>query len=287
MAENSSSTFTSTGYKKPIRLWYLFFIGLTIVGIIFVLSFIGDILPLNVLSNQFDEATTVPQINDNKSIVERNQEITSQEEKICIPDWECSQWYECNSSGTQTRTCTDNNNCNLINGKPIESQSCTPEIVKTKSLGPFEINIIGDSDCITKTNQALELLKNKAPVHYDVIIKYVAIIECSESGSGMYAWEDPPRYKVGKETIDAGTIWYSGTIAHDACHSKQYHDYLLNNPSKSVPSSVYTGKNAEAQCLDVQYDALSKIGATQGTLDYITHIIDSEYWNVKYSDRWW
>lgn len=178
-------------------------------------------------------------------------------------------------------------NQTILVNKPPESQSCTPQIIESKPLGPFEIKIIGDDDCVSKTNQALDLLRNKAKSHYDTIVKYVGIIECTESQSGMHVWENPPRYQVGKATINAGIIWYAGTIAHDACHSKQYHDYLLNNPSSSVPSDVYTGRNAEAQCLAVQYDALSKIGATQETLDYITNIINSEYWDVDYGERWW
>ncbi len=160
--------------------------------------------------------------------------------------------------------------------------------VQPKPLEPFEIEIIGGNDCVSKTNKALDFLKDKAKIHYDTIVKYVGLIECTESRSGMYVWENPPRYQVAKATVDAGTIWYAGTIVHDACHSKQYHDYLLNNPFGYVyVLDVYTGRNAEAQCLNVQYDALSKIGATQETLDYITNILNSEYWNVNYKDRWW
>lgn len=162
-----------------------------------------------------------------------------------------------------------------------------PQIIKSKPLGPFEIKITGGDNCGFKTNQALDLLRNKAKSHYDTIVKYVGIIECTESQSGMHVRENPPRYQVGKATVDAGAIWFAGTIAHDACHSKQYHDYLLNNPSSSVPSDVYTGRKAEAQCLDIQYDALSKMGATQEILDYVANIINSEYWNVDYGDRWW
>ena len=214
-------------------------------------------------------------------------EIIPEKQPICTPNWECSAWSECSQSGEQTRICADKNNCGVVTNKLTESQSCTPKIIESKPLGPFEIEIIGGDDCASKTNHVLDLLRNKAKIHYDTIIKYVGIIECTESQSGMHVWEDPPRYQVGKATVDAGTIWYAGTIAHDACHSKQYHDYLLNNPSSSVPSDVYTGRNAEAQCLDVQYDALNKIGATQETLDYITKIINSEYWDVDYDERWW
>ena len=138
---------------------------------------------------------------------------------------------------------------------------------------PTPIEIIGDDGCISKTNQALDLLRNKARIHYDTIVKYVGIIECTEFQSGMHVWENPPRFQVGKATVDAGIIWYTGAIAHDACHFAQYHDYLLENPLIDVPLEVYTGRNAEAQCLAVQYDALNKIGATQETLDYIALVL--------------
>jgi len=212
---------------------------------------------------------------------------TSEEQPLCTYDWGCSAWSECSQSGKQTRICIDKNNCVIVANKPTEFQPCTPQIIESKSLGPFEIEIIGVGDCTSKTNQALDLLRNKARIHYDTIVKYVGIIECTESQSSIHVWEDPPRYQVGKATIDAGTMWYAGTIAHDACHSKQYHDYLFENPSIAVPSEVYVGRNAEAQCLDVQYDALSKMGATQETLYYITDVINSEYWNVEYGNRWW
>ena len=42
----------------------------------------------------------------------------------CTPSWTCSAWSTC-SGGTQTRTCTDSNNCGTNTGKPATSQSCT------------------------------------------------------------------------------------------------------------------------------------------------------------------
>lgn len=149
------------------------------------------------------------------------------------------------------------------------------------------IKIKGDKNCVEKTQEALGLLQSKVADHYNTVDKYVAIIECTTQGSGMYAWETPPRYQVGKATIEAGTIWYAGTIIHDSCHSKQYHDYLSANNSATVPDKVWTGKEAEKQCLDIQYDALSRIGADQSTLDYVKNIINSQYWDVSYNNRWW
>lgn len=53
----------------------------------------------------------------------------------CTPNWSCTSFSACSATynsvcsnsatGTQTRTCTDLNNCGTTSGKPAESQSCT------------------------------------------------------------------------------------------------------------------------------------------------------------------
>lgn len=83
------------------------------------------------------------------------------------------------------------------------------------------------------------------------------------------------------------SYWYAGTIVHDANHSKLYHDYLAAYPSSVVPDDVWIGRSAEKQSLDVQYDVLIKIGADYNALNYVKNVIDSEYWNVDYGNRWW
>ncbi|MFA5856693.1 MAG: hypothetical protein WC867_05010 [Candidatus Pacearchaeota archaeon] len=42
---------------------------------------------------------------------------------LCIQNWSCAPWTICNI-GTQTRICSDLNNCNNITGKPKEFQNC-------------------------------------------------------------------------------------------------------------------------------------------------------------------
>lgn len=43
---------------------------------------------------------------------------------LCSESWTCTDWSSC-SGGTQTRTCTDSNNCSTTFNKPAESQSCS------------------------------------------------------------------------------------------------------------------------------------------------------------------
>jgi len=149
------------------------------------------------------------------------------------------------------------------------------------------IQIRGDAACQASTIEALKLLNQKAPTHYETVTRYVKVIECASQGSGMFAYENPPRYLVGDATRNAGTIWYTGTIAHEAGHSKLYHEYLNTHPGSSVPNEIWTGQSAEKTCLEAQYDALSKIGGTQSQLDYVRNVINSQYYDVPYDQRWW
>jgi hypothetical protein len=44
----------------------------------------------------------------------------------CSPNWQCGAWESCSASSTQSRTCTDLNNCGTASNKPAISQPCTP-----------------------------------------------------------------------------------------------------------------------------------------------------------------
>ena len=171
--------------------------------------------------------------------------------------------------------------------QPTSAASTPSTPSNPKPAFTTSISIDGDAACQKDTLAALDLLAEKAPSHYATVTKYVGVIKCVVEGSGMEAYLNPPRYLAGDATRNAGTLWYAGTIAHDAGHSKLYNDYLAATPGQSVPADVWTGQNAEAACLNAQYDALQQMNAPQSTLDYIQSSINSGYWNVPYDQRWW
>lgn len=159
------------------------------------------------------------------------------------------------------------------------------------SSGP---EVVGDSDSVAKIKNALELLKTKAPEHYAIVAKYIGKINVSESGSGMYWWESPPRFQIGKVSVDqygpespVSPIMLAGTILHDAVHSKLAHDYLSDHPGADVPKDIYYGKNAEGLCLAAQYDVVKKLGGNELVLKDIKDAINSGYWEIDYAKRWW
>jgi hypothetical protein len=168
-----------------------------------------------------------------------------------------------------------------VEEKPTEP---TPEIKELPSAEfSTKIEIRGDKNCKENTLSALKLLFNKAHQFFEHAEKYIGIIECVDKGSGIYVYEDPPRYLVGSSTLNSGDIWYAGTIVHDAQHSRLYREY----GKTPVPSEVYSGDKAEASCIQVQYEAISALGADQATLDFLKSVHDTKYWEIDYEDRWW
>jgi len=71
-------------------------------------------------------------------------EVTSST-TTCTESWECTEWQpqECPSSGQQTRTCTDKNNCGTTQNKLPETQSCEPG--ETDDIFKGEPDIEGDN----------------------------------------------------------------------------------------------------------------------------------------------
>lgn len=179
----------------------------------------------------------------------------------------------------------------VVTPKPPDFQvrTVSPMTIPSKIAPPHQAaarpKTVGDSDCIAKTNEALNLLQIKDPDKYLTVMEYVGKIECIPAGSSIDVAEDPPRFLVGAVTMNKGTLWYASVIAHDSYHSKLYRDYLDEHPDIGVPDNIYSGKQGEQKCIDYQADALVKMGADQATIDWVKNSINSNYWENP--DRSW
>jgi hypothetical protein len=132
-----------------------------------------------------------------------------------------------------------------------------------------DIKIKGNSDFVLQTRAALTLLEQKAPDAFQKIQTYVGIIEQGKH-SGMWAWENPPRYEVGDATAFFSITWYASTIAHDATHSELYAVYQAAHPSLPVPEDAYGGVKIERFCIDYQLEVSKRISAPQSEIDYLS-----------------
>ena len=98
----------------------------------------------------------------------------------CTPSWSCGSWSSC-TNNLQTRTCTDSNNCGVTTGKPVESQSCTPECPTCNSCCPADITPYAQcnsccSSCPPSTYCSIEADTNKdAKISYDELLSIAQI----------------------------------------------------------------------------------------------------------------
>ena len=141
--------------------------------------------------------------------------------------------------------------------------------------------------CVEQTEGALELLQDSVPGYYDYVNKYIGAVICLESGSGMKANWDPPTAKVGARTRQAGTLWYAGFLVHEACHSEQYHGYLVDHQAERAPHDVYSGRDAEWECIQIQASAFEDMGADPRLIEVVLESINTEYWKIPSGERDW
>jgi len=139
------------------------------------------------------------------------------------------------------------------------------------TLTDRSIEIIGTDRFISQTKMALSLLETLAPDAYNKVMTYVGVIEQGER-SGMWAYEDPPRYEVNDSTAFYSITWYASTIAHDATHSELYHEYLAAYDGEDVPADAWGGVTAERFCLSYQLVVLKKIRGPRHEVKYLASL---------------
>ena len=147
--------------------------------------------------------------------------------------------------------------------------------------------VSGDDICRKNSKEALETLFKKDKENFDFVVSNLGKIECAVSGSGVYPWENPARFKVGVATSNAEPVWYASVLVHESCHIGQFKKSTGKNPAGGVPAEEYSGEKAEKQCLEVQIGSLKKLEVRQSKIDYVANIAQSRYWLLDVDERWW
>jgi hypothetical protein len=156
-----------------------------------------------------------------------------------------------------------------VTSTPIVTAQVVDTAPTTDSTNFDGIQINGKPAFIIQTRAALSLLKQKDLAAFKKIKTYIGIIEQGQH-SGMWAWEEPPRYEVGDQTAFYSVTWYASTIAHDATHSELYAQYHAANPGLPVPEDAYGGVEIERLCNSYQLEVLKRINAPQIEIDYMS-----------------
>ncbi|MBI2589046.1 hypothetical protein HYW35_02495 [Candidatus Saccharibacteria bacterium] len=150
-----------------------------------------------------------------------------------------------------------------------------------------KITIIGNGNFIQQSRAALDLLQNKTPNHFKLVVDNMGMILQVDRGSGMNPWFDPTIFFATDEQFRPGTSWYAGVLVHDANHSIQWKDYKKAHPNQPVPPDIYSGETAERECTKIQLAALEQIGAPQDQIDWAKAALETRYWEIPHEKRDW
>jgi hypothetical protein len=105
------------------------------------------------------------------------------------------------------------------------------------------------------------LLKNE-PTYLELIAHHAQTIKCEGSDSNLKRkLNGQPSILIQKNILpNLGVDWFTSLIGHEACHSKQYFDYLKGKSEyASVPSRIYKGTVAHEECNSFQQKVHSAI----------------------------
>jgi hypothetical protein len=166
-------------------------------------------------------------------------------------------------------------------------QKSKKKIVEKNSTIVFPVKIVGEAGCLQSTNLALSILQKKSLGDFEKTAQNIGVVECTKAGSGVFVQENPARFKVGLATYQADSFWYASVLLHESCHIEEYRNYLSSHPGERVPPEIFSGAEAESECLLAQYNCLDRLGAGESLLDYTKKIAQTSYWNIPIEKRWW
>jgi len=150
----------------------------------------------------------------------------------CIENWQCTAWNDCQPDETQTRTCTDSNNCGTTENKPIEIQSCT--YVPPDEVVIFRTNV---------ANSRYGSSNGEIVFDYDKdgdldCFKYFSFYKYYTSRRPVILGQTIEGYDIHKYTRDAVIIYYG----------KNYIYKLSDNcetPLTNIPTEPYASNGQE------------------------------------------
>ena len=97
---------------------------------------------------------------------------------VCIPEWNCTSWSECQPDGIQTRICSVTNNCYLTYNKPAEIKRCEYILPKEEEIPipPREEKPIPIPEKIEKEIILFEQIKENSLLLFGLLIALILLI---------------------------------------------------------------------------------------------------------------
>jgi len=156
---------------------------------------------------------------------------------VCTESWTCGSWSACNS-GTQTRTCTDSNNCGTTVSKPATSQSCTStcntpaDIDCNNAVSNTELIAYGNrwiSGSITRSNLASAIV---AWINGPIINPFIITGNSCTGSLSCYLGGTNIKADVNSDTILESFDYSNGRLIPSGLTCANYGELLLGSTSE-------------------------------------------------------
>jgi hypothetical protein len=91
----------------------------------------------------------------------------------------------------------------------------------------------------------------------------------------------------GSWVADVSTAYLASGLAHEAKHCDLYWSRRERNPTQDVPDEVFSGSDAERQCVEYQIAVLKQLGETDNVIERLRESMQTEWWKVPWHERDW
>lgn len=258
--------------------------SIIILTLVVLITILGYILFLRESEVSISTKNDIELESINEDIDKPKDEITKEDQQ-CNPNWICEDWSmgkygACSEEGNRIRECRDLNNCNTDYMKPDTVIQCEAVRYNPPKLGPFQIEIIGDQYCKDRVNEALDFMKERSPKFYTKVITYVGVIECTNKNMSYQFAEEIPRVTLADIKFFRTVTQLASTLIHEAHHSELHIQYRVKNKSNDIHADIYSGKQAEEQCVNEEIKFLKEVNAPADEIYYTENKfeIEGEWW---------
>ena len=148
------------------------------------------------------------------------------------------------------------------------------------------IEIRGPQDFCDRVAAALRVLSAGAPAAFDLCQRHFNLVIRSRH-SGVDATTRPAIVMLGQWVTSVSTAYLASGLAHEAHHCSLYWSHREREPTREVPREVFSGEEAERQCLEYQIAVLKQLGETEEVTRRVCESIETGYWNVPWHERTW
>jgi hypothetical protein len=148
------------------------------------------------------------------------------------------------------------------------------------------IEIRGPHDFCDRVAAALRLLSADAPTAFDLCQRHFNLVIRSRH-SGVNVTARPATVMLGQWATSVSTPYLASGLAHEANHCSLYWSYRDAKLTREVPRKVFSGEEAERQCLEYQIAVLKQLGETEEVTERLRESMKTEWWNVPWHERRW